>query len=1006
MRPSYTDSFWNRTVLSNWCFIFIILTTSFLLLSGCGNSQNKQVTTSEHSTGRLNGAAESIALNSIVSIKPQAAKSQDIQNGVILTRLDVVLDLNATVGEVNDALDKIGAKIVTSQPKSPIVTLELPRQANSTQLADIADQLAKLPGIVTAFTGKEAQTRAIPDFANANPPVDSQSIDFLQNSKFPAAWNAGGLLNECVADPVNLIIVDKFGSLSSMGAAMQARIAKEFPQYTLKGSVLDDGETHGWNVAAIAAAEFSASESTGAMPFSGCLNLTLLSVSGLTYAQQLVEIATYLSTLGSEPAILNYSLGFKDRCDTACTAASVADGSKLDEFKNITTSSERAWMALAWKLSTHNFWNQLVIVTAAGDEAGQELTQTYHALGIARYNSALSYVTDSDFIASTQTNWGTDTDPGAKFIQTDSTELAKLRNMENFLASVGVDTTAAHNVIIVGQGEGSPSDSGVDVDIPAQKIPDLSGNSLISGSSFAAPQVSGLAAFMWALDGIGLRDAIDILNTSPVIHAIVNSATIDTTTGEHKLDALAALLSLDSDASSEPPAATVRAAMLDFNDDGVFNQDDITLFANVANLSTAPDPFTQSTEVAFNRLNLHGMGGLSGVLASGKFDLDVENSNYLGAAKYGTVPLKIGATTINLDENNLSNTEILCYYAYSPLYLGDQATLDNLLPVSVCSGKINNPSFAFTSFDSSTNQFDIYTMDEDGSNLINLTGTGNQYKPDISPDGSKIVYADNSNNNEEIYVMNIDGSGKKNLTQSSGAEGDPLWSPDGSKIAFIGNDDSIYIMDADGTNRVSLGTPVNQAWAWSPDGTKIAFATRNIFNNGIARIHTVAVDGSGQNIVIESASNSTINYVAVSPDSSQIAYGNGTSIYKVSVNGGTEIKLTPDYNPPSFTVYVEGDPTWSADGTKLIFVSDRSVNYKSEKGLFVMNSDGSNQTLLVSQPYIPGGALKWSTDGLKIAYLLKDHITFKTQIHLMNVDGTGDIQLSPIVAASNFSWFH
>ena len=662
-----------------WLIVFT------LFLSGCGSSNP----TGLIDDGRVQGATDANVVDQVISRAPLASSPDNIVDGVILTRLDVVLDPTATVGQVNAALEQIGAKIVTSQSGSPMVTVEVARQADASKLADIAAQLTQLPGIITAFTGKEAQTRAIPDFANASPPVDNQSIAFLQNSKFPAAWNAGGLLNDCLANPVNLIIVDKFGSLSSMGAAMRARIAKEFPQYTLKGSVLDDGEAHGWNVAAIAAAEFSTSDSTGAMPFSGCLNLTLLSVSGLTYSQQLTEIATFVRTLGSAPAILNYSLGFKDRCDTGCTTATVADGSKLNEFKAITSSSERAWMALGWKLTTRNIWNQLVIVTAAGDEAGQELSRTYRALGIARYNSALSYVTDSDFIASTQTNWGADTDPGAKFIQTDSTELAKLRRMESFLASAGVDKTPASNVIMVGQGAGSPSDSGVSIDVSAQNLPDLSGKALVSGSSFAAPQVSGLAAYLWALDGIGLRDAVNVLATAPVIHAIVNSAAIDASTGDHQLDALAAALSLDSDAASEPPQALVRAAMLDFNDDGFFNQDDLTLFANVANLSTAPDAFTQSTEVAFNRLNLHGMGGLSGVLASGKFDLDVENSNYLGAANYSTVNLKIGTDEIALDENNISNTQILCYYAYSPLYLGDEATRDKLLPPGVCGGTGN-----------------------------------------------------------------------------------------------------------------------------------------------------------------------------------------------------------------------------------------------------------------------------------------------------------------------------
>ncbi len=922
--------------------LFLILTTllTVSLLNGCGGSGGTAPVSTDN--GRVDGAADSVAVNAIRARAPQAALVDDIDGGVILTRLDVVLDPTASVGQVNSALAQINAKIVTSQPGSPMVTVEVARQADASKLSDIAAQLAQQPGIFAAFSGKEAQTRAIPDFINANPPIDSQSIAFLQDSKFPAAWNAGGLLNDCVANPVNLVIVDKFGSLSSMGAAMRARIAKEFPQYTLKGSVLDDGETHGWNVAAIAAAEYSVSDSTGAMPFSGCLNLTLLSVSGLTYSQQLLTIANYLNTLGSAPAILNYSLGFKDRCDTGCTAASVADGSKLDEFKAITSSSERAWMALQWKSTTHLYWNQLVIVAAAGDEAGQELTQTYRALGVARYNSALSYVADSDFIASTQTNWGADTDPGAGFIQTDSTELAKLRSMESFLASAGVDNAPASNVIMVGQGDGSSSDSGVDVDVPAQKIPNLSGNGLVSGSSFAAPQVSGLAAYLWALDGTGLRDVTNVLSPARVIQVIGDSVTINPVSGEHKLDALAAVLSLDSDAVTEPPSAPVRAAMLDFNDDGFFNQDDITLFANVANLPAAPDPLPQTPNSLFSRFNLHGVDGVDGIQSRGRFDLDVENSTRFGAAKYGTVPLKIGTTTINLDENNLSNTEIVCYYAYSTLYLGDELTRSTLLPLSVCGG---DTKIAFGS--NRDGNIEIYVMNADGSNPVNLTqNPANDYVPAWSPDGTKVAFMSDRNGAQKIYVMDADGSNLVNPTQNPGYDLNPVWSPNGTKIAFYSTRDGnkeIYVMDADGSNQVNLSQnpAIDDFPVWSPDGTKIAFRS---YRDGDFEIYVMNSDGSNQ---VNLSQNPTI----------------------------TEYDLDPD---------------WSPDGTKIVYRSNRNGNEE----IYVMNADGSNQVRLTQNPGREYSLPTWSSDGTKILFASRIRLVGIWDIYVMNADGSSQVNLT------------
>ena len=76
-----------------------------------------------------------------------------------------------------------------------------------------------------------------------------------------------------------------------------------------------------------------------------------------------------------------------------------------------------------------------------------------------------------------------------------------------------------------------------------------------------------------------------------------------------------------------------------------------------------------------------------------------------------------------------------------------------------------------------------------------------------SADGTKIAFESKRDGNWEIYVMDADGKNLVNLTQNGAKDLGAAWSPEGTKIAFWstrdGNDE-IYVMDADGNNPVRL----------------------------------------------------------------------------------------------------------------------------------------------------------------------------------------------------------
>jgi Tol biopolymer transport system component len=106
--------------------------------------------------------------------------------------------------------------------------------------------------------------------------------------------------------------------------------------------------------------------------------------------------------------------------------------------------------------------------------------------------------------------------------------------------------------------------------------------------------------------------------------------------------------------------------------------------------------------------------------------------------------------------------------------------------------------------------------------------TGINFDPAWSPRGDEIALVSTRiRSTPQIFLMNANGSNATPLTQDALSAGEPAWSPDASRIAFV-RDDDIWTMNADGTNPVRLTRSYTYTEAihpaWSPDGTKIVFS--------------------------------------------------------------------------------------------------------------------------------------------------------------------------------------
>ncbi len=142
---------------------------------------------------------------------------------------------------------------------------------------------------------------------------------------------------------------------------------------------------------------------------------------------------------------------------------------------------------------------------------------------------------------------------------------------------------------------------------------------------------------------------------------------------------------------------------------------------------------------------------------------------------------------------------------------------------------------AFRSFRTGL-QGDIWTMDDEGGDLVNLTpdplpAITDERHPAWSPDGARIAYISNAGGNLDLWTMAADGSDKQRLVTTMDLEAEPSWSPDGATIAYrqssnvTGSD--IHLIAANGGTSVPLALAGEQRMpTWTPDGLRLVFVSQ------------------------------------------------------------------------------------------------------------------------------------------------------------------------------------
>lgn len=299
----------------------------------------------------------------------------------------------------------------------------------------------------------------------------------------------------------------------------------------------------------------------------------------------------------------------------------------------------------------------------------------------------------------------------------------------------------------------------------------------------------------------------------------------------------------------------------------------------------------------------------------------------------------------------------------------------------------------------------LYIVGADGAGLRKVADIGRPLPhsndmvdgvyADISPDGSRVVFttckypytvktskfrSDYFVHHYEIAIANLDGSNEVRLTENDAHDHYPVWSPDGSRIAFFSDlreQVGLFTMNPDGTDvrdaapwfhggpydakrryfntdrlEVSFHPP-----RWSPDGERIAFAGRSEGESDPSRspIFIVTEDGRSLRAIVSSR-----GAPSWSPDGQRLAFIVGQKLHSVLVDG-SDIHVIADLSSEPVFEYTMGI-SWSPDVSAFIInITNPYQMYPEVARMMVVKDDGD---ILMTKPLSYG---EWSPDGKRVA---------------------------------------
>ncbi|MCZ7355321.1 MAG: PEGA domain-containing protein [Candidatus Methanoperedens sp.] len=245
----------------------------------------------------------------------------------------------------------------------------------------------------------------------------------------------------------------------------------------------------------------------------------------------------------------------------------------------------------------------------------------------------------------------------------------------------------------------------------------------------------------------------------------------------------------------------------------------------------------------------------------------------------------------------------------------------------------------------------------------------------LSPDGEKIAFIGDKDG--EVYTVNVDNASVQQLTTNSDMQAIGLsWKPDGKKLVII-TLDALYVIDADGSNLrlIEKGEDFYLA-SWSPDGTKIIFTKHNE-NGDFENLRIYYID-TGTTKTVDEKWASQISW---SPNGDKIAFrsARASSLYIVNSDGTDKITLPESYSARMESAYVWG--------------MDNEIYYMTNDSIVKIKPDGTERLLLVKN--VPtdvynSNKIYLSPDGSRILFTV-GRSTGREQVYLLKMKGYDEV---------------